>query len=119
MNNTPKFKVGQSVLIDGHATGKGNLIGNIIECSFNEIDEKHYYLISVNGQQREYVAEKFLCLPNVHPDTNTLDNLQAILKAMDEIAAIDRSDFFNAYMSEVRQRIKEVETLNELGKLPS
>jgi hypothetical protein len=65
------------------------------------------------------VAEKYLSFPNVHPDTNTLDNLQAILKAMNEIAAIDRSDYFNAYLGEVRQRIKEVELLNEMGNLPS
>jgi hypothetical protein len=39
---------------------------------------------------------------------------------MDEIAAIDRSDYFNAYMSEVRQRIKDIETLNEImGNLPT
>ena len=117
--NTPKFKLGQTVIIDGCATGKGNLEGNIIEHGFNELDGKHYYLIRINGQQREYVAEKFLCFPNVHPDTNTLDNLQAILKAMNEIATIDRSDYFNAYLGEVRQRIKEVELLNEMGSLPS
>jgi hypothetical protein len=119
MKNTPKFNVGQTVIIDGHATGKGNLQGNIIECSFNEIDDKHYYLISIKGQSNVYVAEKFLSVPGAHQDTNTLDNLYSILNAMNEIAPIDRSDYFNAYMSEVRQRIKEVETLNELGKLPS
>jgi len=119
MKNEPKFKLGQTVIISGNFTGKGDLQGNIIECSFNEIDEKHYYLISVNGQQREYVAEKFLSVPGAHQDTNTLDNLQAILKAMNEIAAIDRSDYFNAYLGEVRQRIKEVELLNEMGNLPS
>jgi hypothetical protein len=120
MKNTQKFNVGQTVLIDGCATGKGNLEGNIIEHSFNELDEKHYYLIRINGQQTEYVAEKFLCFPNVHPDTNTLENLYTILKSMDEIAAIDRSDYFNAYMSEVRQRIKDIETLNEImGNLPT
>jgi hypothetical protein len=119
MNNTPKFNVGQTVTIDGCATGKGNLIGNIIEHGFNDLDEKNYYLISINGQSDVYVAEKFLSVPGTHQDTSTLDNLYSILKAMNEIAAIDRSDFFNAYMSEVRQRIKEVETLNELGKLPS
>jgi len=119
MENEPKFKVGQTVLIDGHATGKGNLIGNIIEHGFNDLDNKHYYLISIKGQSDVYVAEKFLSVPGAHPDTNTLDNLYSILKSMDEIAPIDRSDYFNAYMSEVRQRIKEVETLNELGKLPS
>jgi len=119
MKNTPKFNVGQTVTIDGCATGKGNLIGNIIEHGFNELDEKHYYLIRINGQSDVYVAEKFLSVPGAHQDTNTLDNLYSILKAMNEIAIIDRSDYFNAYMSEVRQRIKEVETLNELGKLPS
>ena len=119
MKNTPKFNVGQSVIVDGCATGKGNLQGNIIEHSFNELDEKHYYLISVNGQQREYVAEKFLSVPGTHQDTNTLDNLYTILKSMNEIAPIDRSDYFNAYMNEVRQRIKEVELLNEMGNLPS
>ena len=120
MNNTPKFNVGQSVIVDGCATGKGNLQGNIIEHGFNELDGKNYYLIRINGQQTEYVAEKFLSFPNVHPETNTLDNLQAILKAMNEIAAIDRSDYFNNYMSEVRQRIKDIETLNEImGNLPS
>jgi NurA-like 5'-3' nuclease len=119
MKNEQKFKVGQTVLIDGHATGKGNLEGKIIEHSLVELDGKNYYLIRINGQQTEYVAEKFLSVPGAHQDTNTLDNLYSILNAMDEIAHIDRSDYFNAYMSEVRQRIKEVETLNELGKLPS
>jgi len=119
MNNTPKFNVGQTVLIDGHATGKGNLEGNIIEHGFNELDEKHYYLIRINGQSDVYVAEKFLSVPGAHQDTNTLENLYSILNAMNEIAHIDRSDYFNAYMSEVRQRIKDIETLNELGNLPS
>ena len=119
MKNEPKFKVGQSVIIDGCATGKGNLEGNIIEHGFNDLDGKHYYLIRINGQQTEYVAEKFLYFPNVHPETNTLDNLQAILKAMNEIAPIDRSDYFNNYLGEVRQRIKEVELLNEMGSLPT
>jgi hypothetical protein len=119
MKNTQKFKVGQTVIISGNFTGKGDLQGNIIEHGFNDLDEKHYYLIRINGQSDAYVAEKFLCLPNVHPDTNTLDNLQAILKAMNEIATIDRSDYFNAYLGEVRQRIKEVELLNEMGNLPT
>jgi hypothetical protein len=119
MENTPKFNVGETVLIDGNATGKGDLEGNIIEHGFNDLDGKHYYLISIKGQSDVYVAEKFLCFPNVHPDTNTLDNLYTILKSMNEIAAIDRSDYFNAYLGEVRQRIKEVELLNEMGSLPS
>jgi hypothetical protein len=120
MKNEPKFKVGQTVLIDGCATGKGNLEGKIIEHGFNELDEKHYYLIRINGQQSEYVAEKFLSVPGAHPETNTLENLYTILKSMNEIAPIDRSEYFNNYMSEVRQRIKDIETLNEImGSLPS
>jgi hypothetical protein len=111
MKNTPKFNVGQTVLIDGCATGKGNLQGNIIEHGFNELDEKHYYLIRINGQSDVYVAEKFLSVPNVHPETNTLENLYTILKSMKEIDPVDRSDYFNAYMNEVEERISEIETL--------
>ncbi len=107
--NEPKFKVGQSVTIDGFETGK------IIEYSFNFLDGNNYYLTSIKGQQDVYILEKYLSIS----DTNTLENLQAILKAMNEIADIDRSDYFNNYMSEVRQRIKEIELLNEMGKLPS
>jgi hypothetical protein len=120
MKNTPKFNAGQSVIVDGCATGKGNLEGKIIEHGFNDLDGKHYYLISVNGQSNVYVAEKFLCFPNVHPETNTLENLYTILKSMQEIAPIDRSEYFNNYMSEVKQRIKDIELLNEImGSLPS
>ncbi len=119
MKNTPKFNVGQTVIVDGNATGKGNLQGNIIEHGFNDLDEKHYYLIRINGQKNEYVAEKFLSVPGAHQDTNTLENLYSILKSMNEIAPIDRSDYFNNYMSEVEWRIKAIETLNELGNLPS
>ncbi len=119
MKNTPKFNVGQTVIVDGCATGKGDLQGKIIEHSLVELDGKNYYLIRINGQQTEYVAEKFLSVPGAHQDTNTLDNLQAILRAMNEIATIDRSDYFNAYLGEVRQRIKEVELLNEMGSLPT
>jgi hypothetical protein len=107
--NEPKFKVGQTVTIDGFETGK------IIEYSFNFLDGNNYYLTSIKGQQDVYVLEKFLSIS----ETNTLDNLQAILKAMNEISTIDRSDYFNNYMSEVEWRIKAIETLNELGKLPS
>ena len=107
--NEPKFKVGQTVTIDGFETGK------IIEYSFNFLDGNNYYLTSIKGQQDVYVLEKFLSIS----DTNTLENLQAILKSMHEIAPIDRSDFFNSYMSEVEWRIKAIETLNELGSLPS
>jgi NurA-like 5'-3' nuclease len=119
MKNTQKFKVGQTVIIDGCATGKGDLEGKIIEHSLVELDGKHYYLIRINGQQSEYVAEKFLSVPGAHPETNTLENLYTILKSMQEIEPVDRSEYFNNYMSEVRQRIKDIETLNELGKLPS
>jgi NurA-like 5'-3' nuclease len=119
MKNTPKFKVGQTVLIDGCATGKGDLQGKIIEHSLIELDGKNYYLIRINGQQSEYVAEKFLSVPGAHQETNTLENLYTILKSMNEIAPIDRSDYFNNYMSEVEWRIKAIETLNELGNLPS
>ena len=120
MKNEPKFKVGETVLIDGCATGKGDLEGKIIEHGFNDLDGKHYYLISIKGQSDVYVAEKFLCFPNVHPDTNTLENLYTNLKSMNEIAPIDRSEYFNNYMSEVKQRIKDIELLNEImGNLPT
>jgi hypothetical protein len=119
MKNTPKFKLGQSVIIDGNAVGTDDLQGNIIDCYLEELSGIYCYYIYVKWHGNLNVAEKFLSVPNVHPDTNTLDNLQAILKAMNEIAAIDRSDYFNAYLSEVRQRIKEVELLNEMGSLPT
>jgi hypothetical protein len=39
--------------------------------------------------------------------TLTIDNLQRIYAAMQAIAPIDRSNYFNSYMAEVRQRIDD------------
>ena len=47
-------------------------------------------------------------------DTLTLENLQAIYEAMSNIKAIDRSDFFNNYFEEVKERINEVELLEDI-----
>jgi molecular chaperone GrpE (heat shock protein) len=39
--------------------------------------------------------------------TLTIDNLQRIYVAMQAIAPIDRSNYFNSYLHEVRQRIED------------
>lgn len=42
-------------------------------------------------------------------DSLTTDNLLAILKAMQRINLIDRSQYFDNYMSEIMDRLKENE----------
>lgn len=42
----------------------------------------------------------------------TLENLIAIYEAMSKIKEIDRSEFFNQYLKEVEDRIKEVSSIN-------
>lgn len=42
-------------------------------------------------------------------DTLTQENLQRILDAMLQIKEIDRSDYFNNYLQEVRERLKTID----------
>lgn len=42
----------------------------------------------------------------------TLENLVAIYEAMSKIKEIDRSEFFNQYLKEVEDRIKEASSIN-------
>lgn len=42
----------------------------------------------------------------------TLENLIAIYEAMSKIKEIDRSEFFNQYLKEVKDRIKEASSIN-------
>ena len=44
----------------------------------------------------------------------TLENLKDIYLAMNKIAKIDRSNFFNNYFEEVQSRIKEIELLEDI-----
>jgi hypothetical protein len=41
----------------------------------------------------------------------TLENLIAIYEAMSKIKEIDRSEFFNQYLKEVEDRIKEASSI--------
>lgn len=45
-------------------------------------------------------------------DTLTLKNLTAIYEAMSKIKKIDRSEYFNQYLKEVEDRIKELTSIN-------
>jgi hypothetical protein len=45
-------------------------------------------------------------------DSLTLENLTAIYEAMSKIKEIDRSAFFNQYLKEVEDRIKEATSIN-------
>jgi hypothetical protein len=50
----------------------------------------------------------------------TLENLRAIYEAMSKIKEIDRSEYFNQYLKEVEDRIKEATSINiTLQKLKS
>ena len=44
-------------------------------------------------------------------DTFTIENLECILQAMLKIAPIDRSLYFEKYLSEVKERLKEEKEL--------
>ena len=107
MKTKQKFKVGQSVNIDGYAVGTDDLQGDIIDCYLEELSGIYCYYIYVKWHGNLNVAEKYLSVSDVPPNTNTLDNLYTILKAMNEIAVKDRSDYFNKYMGEVMQQINE------------
>lgn len=45
--------------------------------------------------------------------TLTLENIEAIIQAMDKIKAIDRSDFFIQYYAELKYRIYAEEQLQK------
>ena len=45
-------------------------------------------------------------------DSLTLENLIAIYEAMSKIKEIDRSEYFNQYLKEVEDRIKEPTSIN-------
>jgi hypothetical protein len=45
-------------------------------------------------------------------DSLTLENLLAIYMAMDKIKPVDRSEYFNQYLKEVEDRIKEATSIN-------
>jgi hypothetical protein len=45
-------------------------------------------------------------------DSLTVENLTAIYEAMSKIKEIDRSDYFNQYLKEVEERIKEATSIN-------
>lgn len=45
-------------------------------------------------------------------DSLTLENLIAIYEAMSKIKEIDRSEYFNQYLKEVEDRIKEATAIN-------
>jgi hypothetical protein len=49
------------------------------------------------------------------PTTLTLENIEAIIEAMDKIKPIDRSEYFNNYYAELKYRIY-VEERGKQGK---
>ncbi len=46
-------------------------------------------------------------------DTFTIENLERILEAMNKIAPIDRSQYFENYLSEVKERLRCAKSLAE------
>lgn len=51
---------------------------------------------------------------NIGDDSLTTENLLDILKAMQKIKPIDQSQYFENYMGEIIERLKENEILSKL-----
>lgn len=57
-----KFKVSETVEVDGNGTGIGDVTGHVLSIELCDISGQFHYHIKVDGQSSEtvYVAEKFI-----------------------------------------------------------
>lgn len=64
-----KFKELQSVIVDGTATGYGDLKGYITEINYCSLSEEMFYTVRITDEHlrpSEYVSERFL-IPTENP----------------------------------------------------